>query len=75
MLIDDLVSIAAADGGHIDVLQWARSQDPPCPWDEYVCRYAAMNGHLDVLQWARSQDPYRKLYYKTLIRMLKNNLL
>ncbi len=50
MPMDKLVSIAAAYGGHIEVLQWARSQDPPCPWDEDVCRYAAENGHLDVLE-------------------------
>ena len=48
----------AAGGGRLDVLQWARSQDPPwCPWDEWTCRCAARGGHLHVLQWARSQDP------------------
>ncbi len=34
MPIDNRVSAAMAGGGHLDVLQWARSQDPPCPWDE-----------------------------------------
>ena len=23
----------AAQGGHLEVLRWAREQDPPCPWD------------------------------------------
>ena len=32
-----------------------RAQDPPCPWDKYVCYYAVRNGHLDVLRWARRQ--------------------
>ena len=32
-----------------------RAQDPPCPWDKYVCHFAAQKGHLEVLRWARSQ--------------------
>ena len=52
---DKHVCISAAENGHLDVLQWARAQDPPCPWDEWACMYAGQNGHLDVLQWARSQ--------------------
>eukprot|EP00240_Pyramimonas_obovata_P011654 CAMPEP_0118924808 /NCGR_PEP_ID=MMETSP1169-20130426/2769_1 /TAXON_ID=36882 /ORGANISM="Pyramimonas obovata, Strain CCMP722" /LENGTH=117 /DNA_ID=CAMNT_0006865941 /DNA_START=340 /DNA_END=690 /DNA_ORIENTATION=- len=28
---------AAAGGGHLEILQWARSQNPPCPWDEDTC--------------------------------------
>ncbi|QDZ24156.1 ubiquitin-like protease domain-containing protein [Chloropicon primus] len=43
--------------GHLHVLQWARSQGPPCDWNEETCWKAARGGHLDVLQWARSQDP------------------
>ncbi len=39
------------------VLHWARSQDPPCPWDNYTCSDAAKNGHLDILEWVRSQYP------------------
>jgi len=41
----------------LDVLQWLRSQEPPCPWDKRTCYAAAMYGHLDVLQWLRTQDP------------------
>ena len=47
----------AAMGGHLNVLQWLRSQNPPCVWDECACSGAAMGGHLGVLQWLRSQDP------------------
>ncbi|QDZ22927.1 hypothetical protein A3770_09p54450 [Chloropicon primus] len=36
---------------------WARSQDPPCDWDLWTCKWAARGGHLHVLQWLRSQDP------------------
>lgn len=45
---------AAASGGHLEVLQWARSQG--CPWDSDTCSAAALNGHLALLQWARSED-------------------
>jgi hypothetical protein len=47
----------AAEGGHLEVLQWLRSQDPPCDWSAEVCACAAADGHLEVLQWLRSQDP------------------
>ena len=41
---------SAAEGGHLEVLKWLRSQG--CPWDESACAYAAEGGHLDVLEWA-----------------------
>eukprot|EP00873_Tetraselmis_striata_P038495 jgi/Tetstr1/458759/TSEL_045144.t1 len=44
---------AAAQEGHLDVLQWAREQG--CPWDEVTCAEAAGEGNLEVLQWARAQ--------------------
>ena len=47
----------AARNGHLDILQWARAQDPSCPWDADICSCAALNGHLDILLWARAQDP------------------
>ncbi len=43
--------------GHVHILQWLRSQDPPCPWNENTCSFAAGNGHLHLLQWLRSLDP------------------
>ena len=45
----------AAEAGHLSVLQYLRSLEPPCPWDEFTCAGASLNGHLHVLQWARSQ--------------------
>ena len=42
---------------HLEVLQWLKSQDPPCPWGESTCAGAAAQGQLEVLQWLRSQDP------------------
>ncbi len=44
---------AVVVGGHLEVLQWARSQG--CPWDEDTCAHAARGGHLEVLEWAREQ--------------------
>jgi hypothetical protein len=52
----DAVCYKAAQGGHLAVLQWLRSQDPPCPWSALACSCAAGSGHLEVLQWLRSQD-------------------
>ena len=42
----------AAEGGHLEVLQWARANG--APWDEWTCAGAAEGGHLEVLQWARA---------------------
>jgi len=41
----------AAEGGHLEVLKWAREND--CPWDKRTCAHAAKGGHLEVLKWAR----------------------
>jgi hypothetical protein len=40
------------------VLQWARSQPEPCPWDRYVVEAAAALGHFHVIAWLESlEDP------------------
>ena len=41
--------MCAAKGGHIQVLQWARTKG--CPWDAQTCNFAALAGHLEILQW------------------------
>ena len=41
----------------MDVLKWAREQNPPCPWDAWGCGDAAQCGHLAVLKWMREQTP------------------
>jgi hypothetical protein len=48
---------AAARHGNLAMLQWARAQQPPCPWDEETCAAAAEGVHLAVLQCARAQEP------------------
>jgi hypothetical protein len=48
----------AAENGHLDVLQWARSQAVPCPWDESVVEAASDYGQDHVSEWLKSlKDP------------------
>ncbi len=49
----------AALGGFLRVLQWLRSQDPPCPIDERTFAAAAETGDVEMLQWLCAQDPQR----------------
>ena len=49
---NDLALCWSAQNGHLEVLQWARSNG--APWNEQTCSSAAQNGHEEVLQWARS---------------------
>ncbi|KAI8477417.1 MAG: hypothetical protein J3K34DRAFT_381607 [Monoraphidium minutum] len=46
----------AAACGHLHVLPWMRGQEPPCPWNDWVCVAAVEGGHLQVLQWLRKQE-------------------
>ena len=48
----NIICPSAAEGGHLEVLQWARAKG--YPWDERTCMLAAKNGHLEVLKWARA---------------------
>ena len=43
----------AAQAGHVEVLEWLRSQDPPCPWSGFTAMKAAVHGHLDCLKCLR----------------------
>lgn len=45
------ICAAAAQGGHLEVLKWARENG--CQWDKCTCANAAGGGHLAVLVWAR----------------------
>ena len=59
------LAIALADHGYVnheqvsdlDIVQWLRSQIPPCPWSAKTCEAAAIDGQLHVLKWLRSQNP------------------
>jgi hypothetical protein len=49
---DKWTCFGAAKRGHLEVLQWARTNG--CPWDEDTCASAARGGHVEVIQWARA---------------------
>ena len=42
----------AAEGGHLEVLRWARANG--CPWSHMTCKAAARSGHLEVRKWMRA---------------------
>jgi len=54
---DESTCTTAVEGRHLEVLKWARGQDPPCPWDAKTCAKAARMGQLETLKWMREQDP------------------
>jgi len=41
----------AAKTNNIGLLQWARVQDPPLPWNESACDAAIEHDNLDILKW------------------------
>eukprot|EP01041_Mallomonas_annulata_P009823 gene9823-20430_t len=47
----------AAKNGHIEILEWLRLQDSPCPLDVRTCSEASIGGQLGVLKWLRAQNP------------------
>ena len=44
---------AAASGGHLDVLKWARQE--LIPWGEDTFDEAVKNGHFELLRWAHGE--------------------
>jgi hypothetical protein len=60
------VSRAAAEGGHLNILEWIKEVWPwnttfTPPWDETACSSAAAGGHLQVLEWlGKNQCPRDK---------------
>ena len=40
----------AAEGGHLEVLQWARANG--CPWDKRTLISARKGCHVELLNWA-----------------------
>ena len=43
----------AAKKGHVEVLQWARSQG--CPWNEWTCIRAIGGNQFEILKWAHAR--------------------
>jgi len=52
-----MISSAASEACHLDVLIWATAQTPPCPLFQRACEAAARGGHGDVLCFLRAQTP------------------
>jgi hypothetical protein len=42
-------ALYGAELGNLEVLKWARSRKPPCPWYDSTGFAAAQGGHLHVL--------------------------
>lgn len=54
---DASVTTTAAAKGNLEILQWARAQDPPCQWDRTKCSELAKKGsHSATRDWIESQD-------------------
>ncbi len=42
---------------HLEIFQWMRSLNPPCPLSEDICDMVAACGDLDILKYLRSHGP------------------
>ena len=50
----------AACSGSLEVLQYLRTLERPCPWSFQVCNIAVKQGNLEMLKWAISNGcPYQ----------------
>ena len=48
---------SAAEGGHLERLQWLRANG--CPWNKWTCINATKGGHDAIVQWAKANGaPY-----------------
>ena len=55
------IMIAAAEGGHLDILKWLRGKG--CRWNREIVAIAARNGHIDCLKWAHENGGQWYRYY------------
>ena len=52
---DETTCSAAAEAGHLEVLQWACKNG--CPWDKQACTEAGdLYGHGHIINWLESAD-------------------
>ena len=52
-----MTCIAAVCNGHLDVLEWLRDQNPPCPWIRRECgRMASECGHQHIVDWIDERE-------------------
>lgn len=48
------LSHAIAKNGSIELMDFIRDQDKPCPYNVQTCAIAALYGHLELLIWLRT---------------------
>jgi hypothetical protein len=48
---------SAIYNGHMHIIKWLRSLDPPCEWNKSFIQFAVTDRRLKILIWLRSQDP------------------
>lgn len=49
--LDNHTSIYAATKGHLHIIKWARSLDPPIPWNVDMCWHALYYEQYEILRW------------------------
>jgi hypothetical protein len=58
-------AVHAAEGGHLDILQWLRQGNAPsvevlgaerCFMEAESCATAAKHGHFEIVRWMREHD-------------------
>lgn len=52
-----MICFHASDNGHLEILQWFKTNDKILRNDTRICDVAACRGNLEMLKWARSQNP------------------
>ena len=57
-LWDESICQGAAEGGHLHILKWLRSLDPPCPLDAETSKAAAAAGNLEIFNWLTTEEEH-----------------
>lgn len=53
---DDNVCWMSAFHGHLRVLEWVRSQDPPAPWDYFTLNVAKIRKHRHIVKYCEENN-------------------
>ena len=69
-----VLSINAASGGHLHVIEWLKTNLVNFCWDPQVCVVAARGGHIELLQWAITNGCNWDIY-KCCIAAIENSRL
>ena len=52
-MLDSDHFVSACKGGHLEIMNWLRSEG--CGWDWKECAHAAAGGHMEALKWLRGE--------------------